>query len=39
MITAPKVEERAERPYVAIRTQVAMGELGTVIDPAIGELY
>jgi len=39
MITEPKVEERTEQPYVAIRTQVTMHELGTVIDPVVGELY
>lgn len=39
MITAPKLEDRAARPYVAIRTQAAMHELGTVIPRLHGEVY
>lgn len=39
MITEPKLEYRIERPYVAIRKQVTMQELGTVLPPLIGELF
>jgi effector-binding domain-containing protein len=39
MISRPKVEERAEQPYVAKRTHVAMDDLGSVIDHAVGDLY
>jgi effector-binding domain-containing protein len=38
MITGPKVEDRNERPYVAIRTQVTMQEMATVPD-LIGEVF
>lgn len=39
MMTEPKLEERAEQPYVAIRTQTAMGELGTVIPQLDREVF
>jgi effector-binding domain-containing protein len=39
MITEPKLEYRDEQPYVAIRSQVTMPELGTVLPPHIGELF
>ncbi len=37
-ITAPKIEERTEQPYVAIRAQVAMHELPDVIPQYIDEV-
>src|SRR5205085_980723 len=39
MISQPKVEERAEQPYVARRTQATMHELGTVIPQLLGEIF
>jgi effector-binding domain-containing protein len=39
MITGPKVEDRTAQPYVAIRTQVAMAELPTVIPQLTSEVY
>lgn len=38
MITEPIVEERAEQPYMAIRTQATMRELPAVIPRLIGEV-
>lgn len=35
MITDPKIENRKEQPYVGVRTQVAMGELGNGIVPQL----
>jgi effector-binding domain-containing protein len=35
----PKLEYRDEQPYVAIRSQVTMQELGTVLPPLIGEVF
>ena len=39
MISRPKVEERTEQPYVALRTQATMHELGTVIPHLLGEVF
>lgn len=39
MIAEPKIEERAEQPYVAIRTQATMQALNTVIPQGIGEVF
>lgn len=39
MIGKPKVEERAEQPYMAIRTQATMQTLDTVIPQGIGEVF
>lgn len=39
MITAPKLEDRSEQPYVAIRTQATMDELGTVIPQLLGDVF
>ena len=39
MLTAPKLEERAEQPYVAIRTLAAMNELDTVIPRLLGDVF
>lgn len=38
MISEPKIEERAEQPYLGIRTQVSMQDFGTVIQPSFIEL-
>ncbi len=39
MLTEPKVEDRTEQPYMAIRTQAAMHELGTVIPHLLGDVF
>ncbi len=39
MITSPKFEDWAERPYVAIRTQVAMEEMATAPPELHEELF
>jgi len=39
MFTEPKVEDRAEQHYVAIRTQTTMQELGTAIPQGRGEVF
>src|SRR3954464_12185978 len=39
MHTEPKLEDRPEQPYVAIRTQVTMQELGPVIPQLLGEVF
>ena len=39
MIGKPKIENRAEQPYVAVRTQATMQTLGTVIPQGIGEVF
>jgi len=39
MLTEPKLEQRAEQPYVGIRSSVTMREIGTVLPPLIGEVY
>lgn len=38
MITEPKLEDRKEQPYVAVRTQVTMNTLDTAIPQGIGEV-
>jgi effector-binding domain-containing protein len=38
-MTEPKVEERTEQPYVAVRSQVAMRDLGTAIPGSLGEVF
>lgn len=39
-ITAPKVEERAEQPYMGIRAEVPMRELGNGLIPqSLGEIF
>jgi effector-binding domain-containing protein len=38
MFTQPRVDDRNEQPYVGIRSQIAMGELPTVIPQQIGEV-
>lgn len=39
MQTEPRIVERAEQPYAAIRARVTMQELGTVLPPLHGELF
>jgi effector-binding domain-containing protein len=39
MMTAPKLDDRAEQPYMAIRTQATMDELGTVIPHLLGDVF
>jgi effector-binding domain-containing protein len=39
MHTEPKLEDRPEQPYVAIRTQVTMQEMGPVIPQLLGEVF
>src|ERR1700722_5568618 len=39
MITEPKIEHRNERPYLGIRAEVTMQELGKVLPPLWGEVY
>ncbi len=39
MITEPKIEDRTEQHYVAIRTQATMQELDTVIPQGLGEVF
>jgi effector-binding domain-containing protein len=38
LISEPKLEDRREQPYVAIRTQITMQELGTAPD-LLGEVF
>ena len=33
MITEPKIEHRNEQPYVGLRAQVTMQELGKLLPP------
>jgi effector-binding domain-containing protein len=39
MSSAPEIVTRPEQPYVAIRTQVTMTELGTVVPPLNQEVF
>jgi len=39
MTTEPKLEHRDVQPYAAIRKQVTMREIGTVLPPLIGEVF
>src|SRR5260370_21822163 len=39
MITEPKIEHRNEQPYMGIRAQVTLQELGKVLPPLWGEVY
>ena len=39
MIGEPRLEERAEQPYVGIRTQTTMRKLGKAIPQTLAELY
>jgi effector-binding domain-containing protein len=39
MSSAPEIVTRAEQPYVAIRTQVTMADLGTVVPPLNQEVF
>ncbi len=37
--TEPKLEQRGEQPYVAVRRQVKMRELGTVLPPLADQVF
>jgi effector-binding domain-containing protein len=39
MMTEPTLEDRGERHYVAIRTQVTMQELGATIPRLLGDVF
>ena len=39
MQTEPRIVERAEQPYAAIKARVTVQELGTVLPPLHGELF
>src|SRR5260370_41834623 len=39
MITEPKVEDRTEQHYLAIRTQVPMKEFKRVVPQLLGEVF
>jgi effector-binding domain-containing protein len=39
MITEPKIEHRNAQPYMGIRAQVTMQELGKVLPPLWGEVF
>ena len=39
MSPAPEIVTRPEQPYVAIRTQVTMADLGTVVPPLNQEVF
>ena len=39
MSSAPEIVTRAAQPYVAIRTQVTMADLGTVVPPLNQEVF
>jgi len=38
-LTTPRFEQRAEQPCMFIRTEVAMGEIGTKVVPLIPQLF
>jgi effector-binding domain-containing protein len=38
-VTEPKIEHRDAQPYAAVRAQVTMREMGTVLPPLIGEVF
>jgi effector-binding domain-containing protein len=39
MLTEPRLEQRAQQPYVGIRSSITMSQIGTVLPPLIGELF
>ncbi len=39
MITSPKIVERSEQPYVAIKSVVTMTEIGAVAGKFLGEIF
>src|SRR5437762_676411 len=39
MLSEPRVDDRNERPYLAVRSQVPMAELPTIIPQGIGEVH
>ena len=38
MLSIPKIEQRTEQPYVAIRTTISMNEISTALPPLIPEV-
>ncbi len=39
ILTEPKLEQRAEQPYMGIRSSVTISQIGTMLPPLIGELF
>ena len=39
MITSPKIVERGEQPYVAVKSVVSMKEIGAVAGQFLGEIF
>jgi effector-binding domain-containing protein len=39
MITSPKIVERGEQPYVAVKSVVSMKEIGSVAGQFLGEVF
>jgi effector-binding domain-containing protein len=39
MLSEPRVDERGEQPYLAVRSQVPMAELPVVIPQGIGDVH
>jgi len=39
MLTKPKLEQRKAQPYIGIRSQVSMQELGSILPPLSGEVF
>src|ERR1700758_967445 len=39
MITSPKIVERGEQPYVALKEVVSMKEIGAVAGKFLGEIF
>lgn len=39
MLTEPKLQSREKQPYVGIRSQVSMHQVGTTLPPLIGEVF
>ena len=39
MITSPKIVERGEQPYVAVKSVVSMKEIGAVAGKFLGEIF
>ena len=39
MLTEPKIVERAEEPYVAIRRSVPMGRIGPFIEESLPRVH
>jgi effector-binding domain-containing protein len=39
MLSTPEIEQRSEQPYAAITTTAAMGRIGEVASPLIGDVF